>query len=576
MTLMQPIPRFVCGIALLGGMFVSTAQAYLTSQTLSLSNGWNAIFLEVVPEDPRCDSVFSNWPVASVNAYVAQSGNSSYVNDSGTALSVIPEYLVWQPGQPAGVNSLNMVMAGKAYLVFATESFQREVTGRPVDARMDWMSGSSGTNVYTLAGFRTDGTTTFGTFFASSGFNIQTISVYTPYGTNTYGPQWQRYGFTSVAMLPLARGKAYMIASDKPSTFSGPLEVSPPGGIFIPTNSSRSVLKLANRHNTNLTVSVTLRPSVTNYSGALPAVPDVRYFDSLSGWTNELSDKVLQPGEEWTIPVSVNRSGMEESETYGAVISITHNAGGLSEIPLEVDYGQPDPAHALWPAGLWVGKARMDKVTQVLGDRILKEGVEAGSALEFRLILHVDVSNRCSLLQRVILAGPEDTNGNWNASLYIDEAHVPAGAKSARISSVAFGLQGNGISPDHGFDRFGEALHFSYAIAHDDPVNPFYHPYHPNHDGLEADFVTPTASGDDFDHYMNEIKPELFSISNKVRLVWSEAPASGGGAIGWNPAEAVSGTIEFEVGNLRWEGPITMEGQFELRRVSKMGVLARE
>ncbi len=141
---------------------------------------------------------------------------------------------------------------------------------------------------------------------------------------------------------------------------------------------------------------------------------------------------------------------------------------------------------------------------------------------------------------------------------------------------MAFGLNVNGISPDVGYEDFGEELHFSYAVAADDPVNPFLHPYHPSHDGLEADFTTPTESGDNFTNYMNAIKPELFSISNKVRLVWSEAPASGGGSIGWNPAESVSGTIEFAVSNLRREGPITMEGQFALRRVSKMGVLSRE
>ena len=532
--------------------------------------------LEVAPEDYRCDSVFSNWPVSSVSVYVAGPDRTSYANDSGTVLVPTAEYLAWQPGQPAGVNSLNSVLAGKAYLIYATQACERVVAGRPVDPRVEWLGGASGTNVYTLAGFRTDGTATFGTFFAGSGFNIPALSVYTAGGTNKVGPQWLRYGFTSATLLPVTRGRAYMVAADQPSRFSGPLEVSPPDGIYMVSTSSRSVLKLTNRHHTNLTVSVTLRPSVSNYLGEVPTIPDLRYFDAALGWTNVLSPKVLQAGEEWSIPLSVNRSGMQADETYGAVISITHNAGGLSEIPLEVDYAPPDPAQALWPAGLWVGQARLDKVSQVLNDQVVKEGVEAGSALDLRLILHVDVSNRCSLLQRVILAGPEDTNGNWNASLYTEEAHVPAGSKSVRISSVAFGLKVNGISPDVGYEHFGEELHFSYAIAADDPVNPFLHPYHPSHDGLEADFTTPTESGDNFTNYLNAIKPELFSISNTVRLIWSEPLAPGGGSIGWNPAESVSGTIEFAVGNLRREGPITMEGQFELRRVSKMGVLSRE
>ena len=572
---MKRILGLLC-VAAVGFALPGTAHAYLSTQSIVLSNGWNGVFLEVEPEDARCDSVFSNWPVANVSAYVAGPERSTYTDEAGTTLVAIPEYLAWQPGQPAGVNSLNMVMAGNAYLIYATQACQRVITGRPVDPRTEWMCGPAGTNYFTLAGFRTDSSATFGTYFAGSGFNIPTLVVYTAGGTNREGPQWQRVGFTSVTLLPVTQGKAYMVAADKPSNFSGPLEVSPPTGIYIPGSSSRSVLKLTNRHNTNLTVSVVARSSASNHLGVIATLPDVRYFDSGLGWTNHLAPKVLQAGESWSIPLSVNRSGMQESETYGAVISIAHNAGGYSEIPLEVDYAQPDPAHALWPAGLWVGKARLDKVSQVLGDQMVKEGVEAGSALDLRLILHVDVSNRCSLLQRVILAGPEDTNGNWNASLYTDEAHVPAGSKSVRISSVTFSLNNNGLSPDPGHERFGEELQFTYAIAADDPVNPFFHPYHPDHDGLEADFTTPTASGDNFTNYMNEIKPELFSISNVVRLVWSEPATPGGASLGWDPSEKVSGTIEFEVGNLRREGPVTMEGRFELRRVSRMGVLSRE
>ena len=573
MTSMKSLPR-VCCVAALGCMLSGTAQAYLSTQTLALSNGWNAVYLEVEPENPSCDSVFSNWPVSSVSVYVSGRASAGSTTTNGD-VQVTTEYLTWRPNQKPGVNSLNSVMAGKAYLFYATNTFTRTVTGRPAAPRIEWVPGATGTNVHALVGFRTDGTAKFGTFLAGAGFDMSALSVYTVGGTNLLGPTLFKVGWTTASQQPIENGKAYMIACDKVSDFSGPVKVTPEDGFYIPADSSRSVLKLENEHNSNLTVTVTVKVSAPDATGSTPIKPTLWFFNSGTGWTNHLPPKVLQAGEDWTIPLAVDRTGMVEGGKYGAVLVCADTVGGRVEIPLEVDYAEPNPAHALWPAGLWVGDAHLDKVSQVLSDERVKTGVEAGSTLDMRLILHVDTSNRCRLLQRVILAGAEDTNGNWSASLYTDESKVPATCKSVRISSVAFGLDNNGIRWD-GAGSFGTDLKFTYTIAANDPVNPFRHPYHPNHDGLDYDFATPLPSGDDFNNYMNEIKPELFSISNTISLHWSTPPIPGGAAIGWNPAETVSGTIVFEVGGLRREGPVTMEGQFELRRISKMGVLSTE
>jgi hypothetical protein len=208
------------------------------------------------------------------------------------------------------------------------------------------------------------------------------------------------------------------------------------------------------------------------------------------------------------------------------------------------------------------------------------DGAKAGGTLEFRLILHVDTVKRCRLLQRVIIAGAEDTNGTWNASLYVDEAKVPPGMKSARISSVAFGLKNNAITWDETYfgdnSGFGKNLRFTYTLAADDPVNPFRHAYHPDHDGLDARFKTQLPTGDNSQNYIGEIKPELFSVSNTVTLSWTNAPAVGSNAVLWNPSEKVTGKIEFQVGGLRREGPILMKGDFELRRISQVGSLSLE
>lgn len=561
-----------------------TAYGQYAVQTVSLAKGWNAVYLQVEPEDPRCEVVFADWPVTSVSLYNMEHAFAQYTESPDEPVNRRAEFLTWAPGLPEGANDLNRVIAGHAYIIFATASCQRALTGRPAVPRIEWVPG---TNACNLVGFRQQETATFGTYLSGAGFDGGKLSVWGVGGTNGSGPTLQPVGaFTGLNTALIERGKAYFIACDKVSTFSGPVNVSPEGtgGIFFPSNNVYQTLRMKNEHGAPLTVTLKPANSAAAPSGAVPALPVLHAFDYLEGWlplTNAVQ-RILAAGEEWTLPLAVDRTGMVADQPYGGLLVCSDTAGGRVEIPLEAEYGLPDPTHALWPSGLWVGKASLDQVSQVLGDSTVIDGSKAGGTLEFRLILHVDTDKRCRLLQRVILAGAEETNGTWNAALYVDEAKVPPGVRSARISSVAFGVKNNDITWDetYGGDQeqrgFGKNLRFTYAIAADDPVNPFRHPYHPDHDGLDARFETKLPAGDNPQNYIGAIKPELFSISNTVTLAWTNATAAGGSAALWNPSEKVGGDIYFNVDGLRREGAIRMKGQFEMRRISQVGTLSLE
>ena len=572
--------RPLAAVLLLWGMLALTGYGQYAQQTVSLTKGWNAVYLQVEPDDARCEVVFADWPVASVGLYDMTRALSQYTVSPDEPLNSAAEYLKWTPGLPAGANSLNAVIAGQSYLVYATASGTRTLTGRPAVPRIDWVPS---TNACNLVGFRQNGSAQFGSYLAGSGFDLAKLSVNSVSGTNDIPAVLPLLG--GLNTTPIVPGKAYFIACDKVSSFSGPVKVFPAGtgGIFFPTNSSYQTLRMKNEHGAPLTVTLTLTNSAAAPSGAVPVLPVLQAFDYLQGWLPLTSTvRTLQAGEEWTLPLAVDRStNMVMGQAYGGLLVCTDTAGGRIEIPLEAEYGLPDPTHALWPSGLWVGKASLNQVSQVLGDGTVVEGAKAGGTLEFRLILHVDADKRCRLLQRVILAGAENTNGTWNASLYVDEAKMPPGMKSARISSVAFGVKNNDITLDETYfgnqSGFGKNLRFTYTLAADDSVNPFRHPYHPDHDGLDAKFKTKLPFGDNPQYYIGAIKPELFSISNTVSFVWTtNAPAAGGGSALWNPSEKVSGKIEFQVDGLRREGPILMKGVFELRRISQVGTLSLE
>ena len=70
---------WVAGLAGLACLGASSAQGQWSTQTFQLSNGWNAVYLRVEPEDARCEAVFSNWPVAHVSLFSMESALATFV-----------------------------------------------------------------------------------------------------------------------------------------------------------------------------------------------------------------------------------------------------------------------------------------------------------------------------------------------------------------------------------------------------------------------------------------------------------------------------------------------------------------
>jgi len=91
---------------------------------------------------------------------------------------------------------------------------------------------------------------------------------------------------------------------------------------------------------------------------------------------------------------------------------------------------------------------------------------------------------------------------------------------------------------------------------------------------MTADYSTNAPSGDDLNNYIGEIKPETFSISNTISMVWSTNSSTSAGSALWNPEEKVSGSYSHTVHRLRGADDIRMDGTFTLRRVSKVGTLS--
>ena len=114
-----------------------------------------------------------------------------------------------------------------------------------------------------------------------------------------------------------------------------------------------------------------------------------------------------------------------------------------------------------------------------------------------------------------------------------------------------------------------DGLWFSYVVDQDAVDNPFRHAFHPDHDGLQPDYSDKAPSGDDIGNYARgDIKPELWSVSNTVHLIWKDD--AGKPTTGFSPEELSYGIVEWKAEGLK-STPVIMRGMFAVRRVNDAG-----
>ncbi len=122
-----------------------------------------------------------------------------------------------------------------------------------------------------------------------------------------------------------------------------------------------------------------------------------------------------------------------------------------------------------------------------------------GSEFRFRLLLRVDASGVVELLPHYIFANTDD------------EAAFP------RLSSPALSI-GDAITGSGNFSA-GNEIKFGVDIAGQDPLNPFKHKYHPDHDNLDAKFepFDPTQ--------LSPYSWESFGVRRTISLTLKNDPA---------------------------------------------------
>jgi hypothetical protein len=598
---MQKILRtlFVC--ACLGQAHQALAQ--WTTQTIQLHGGWNAVFVEMQPEPSACDALFAGLPIESAWAFNRQLAPVQFIQDPANLAPGSPDWLTWLPtNSPAAVTGNLFALEGRrAYLVKLPNNvgtLNWTIEGRPVLKTIEWMKDS-----LNLVGFAVapGGGPSFQNFFAGSAAHAgQPIFRLSAQG------QWTKV--TAPASTYVSRGEAYWVGCSGPSSFNGPLGVDTGfrSGLDYGGSQVELTLKIKNASASPRTFSVTKVVSAVPPAGQAPLAGPVplAYFqmnltNEIYGWSplpSTLEKLDVPAGEEWELRLEVLRNqmapGADPEAQYQTLLEIADDAGSRWLVPVTA-YGLQSralqnsaganfmPNNLPHPrAGLWVGMATLNKVSQPSHPTIPSAPQATDSQAQFRLIVHVNHQGEPRLLQKVIQMwknGTTKPDPNDSSKLVIDEpghyvlltdeALIPNYSGAAlidgepvgkRISSAAFAfrtpiLMGGG---DFGAGTNGCTVNLDY----DDPLNPFKHAFHPDHNNRNEEYTQTVAEG-----------TESFTVQRQITLEFLAQDPNGFELAGWGDTQ-LGGKYRERVTGIH-KSPIYVEGTFRLHQASPVGLL---
>jgi len=322
------------------------------TQSMTLQNGWNAVYLEVGPPHSSPEAVFTNLPVQSVWTRAESVSSAQFIQDASEDSFNEAQWLRWAPSEPPFVNSLRSVVGGHIYLVKLTNGpAVWQVAGEPVARSTTWTP-----DLYNLRSFPIDpgSPPTFKQFFGSSTAHYDTTQdrprgIYRLSNTG----QWIAVNKND----PMATGAAYWVYCLGASSFTGPLDLHVDSGQSLAFGSELDRITLQFENLSSGVRTVTLRQLETPFPGLLA----YQRFNATNGfeWANLSNPFTLTVtnGSQRSFTLAVRRSQFPGS-TYATVMEIADGQGTRYRLPLTAErLGQGY-------AGLWMGSVSVNAISE--------------------------------------------------------------------------------------------------------------------------------------------------------------------------------------------------------------------
>lgn len=574
---------------------VTMAYASVLEQQINLKEGWNAVYLEVTPKNAKPNDVFKNIPsVKRVGCYYSDAYERTvqYTTD-GERIKGMPLAFASWDRDISDAATLHNIVGGMVYLVYSEAACSITLSGRPVLPYMMWRDTSKADAMMNLVGVSVDaGVEVTAKNYFSNGPYSATGSAYEVGGKDSAVPAFFKLGNRA----KLTNGSAIAATGTKDGEWSGDFKVmvssTSYAGIRFDGTKTLGSLVIENITDAPLKIRVTHRASddVSQVAPKLKYLNRDTTFIKTGVWEDfsegKCFEKTLAAHEKWDFSTTVDMLSLDGVRNYGSLLRIEaiDSASRMRVfVPIDYDAEQLVAKKNAFPKGLWVGKMDFQLV-----DKLGEQGAgtssslnpeKAGGMVRANLILFVDESNRVSLLQRVCVGASTNEQGVTSLRLFQDIEKAPSDMFVQRISSALMDIENPKIISKDTIGseacEFGKRLGFSFTIDEHSKVNPFRHPWHPEHDGLDATFKDYVASGDNFENYKQPVKPELFSITNNITLSWYDV--NGDSTFDYNVEEITYGRVDWIIKGLRANenpgGDIIVSGVFMLKRVTDTSVL---
>ena len=533
-----------------------TASASHIKETLTLKKGWNGVYLESTPDVADCAKFFKGKPVTKVMAYDGKGlDGMPLIDENGRDVLQPPIYYYTWNAKAPDAGTLKSLAGGRCYLIYASDAVDKiEFTGVPHPPHVFWRKTDDSESLLNLVGVscNANANVSAAAYFGEGPYDGGKVLAIggTDQGKPTMG---QLLG----ASPKVANGTAYSLSASRSGLWPGVISV---GSDQLLIANGSGTLKVSNAGTAARKFRMTMRKSDVSTEEFPPLLRQL----PRTGIEDPGYDNVVEGGS-WDVEMPLNGTvellfkpvseKMDKSKTYAAVLEILDL--GPSAMRVRVPVWVLDEKDESVD-GLWVGAMALDKVSSYDGK---KPPFPAAGIMSLNVIMHVSTNGTSRLLQRAIVAA--DPDGGTVACFDNEDFPYPwtvtyrmfTGMMSVDVPSVEEAGKRN-------FSKANELV-FTWGVPERARDNPFRHAWHPDHDGLTADYTMKTPTGDDPANYgKSPVKPELWSVTNTLsfKLDGKYAP---------NADESVSGTVTWDVKGLVSTNTIRSTGAFTLRRVVK-------
>ncbi len=523
----------------------SVAMAGHVSETMTITNGWNAVYLESTPDNSAPEDFFADMPqVARVGCYESSVyGATEQISSDGSTIAQKPvSFYVWVRGDESR-STLQRIIGGHCYLIYATGPASKTFYGVPACPRVSWQAADDGFATIVGVSIPAGETVPSAVYFREGPMSPEAIKApYEPGGLDAAAPEFTK--LMSFRGTPaLKGGGVYAFEGGEVADWPGVVKVlttTLSGTIAFEGGVARQSFSVANAGTTNRTIRVSYGPSELASEEKPPLMVFIpRVGTNEYGWTTfETHDFDLAPGESRTLALAIDKSGFTADRSFAGLVTVSDLSGTKMRVrvPVTAALDADSPHSAAFPKGLWYGNIELTQVDR-LSDGV---PVEAGGKMKMQALLLVDNAGAAHLMQRVAVGTAKEPgeDGTRAVKLWPETADVPAEYLARRISTMFPDVAHRSLDATSG--SFGGILQFDWTVAADARDNPFRHVWHPDH-----------AAG--------------FAVTNRLTLSWHKE--NGESTWEYSPDEVTYGIGTWTLGGLSGTGEVTMRGVFALKRI---------